>query len=128
MKAILLIVLGSILTLASTAQQSSNAKEYLIKYEVQTKQGESILVNFLDKDEKNAGATASETWSYSFTTTNKNQNLQIATVGGQTAHRKNGAKVWVKVSIYVNGNVVKSKEEKVLGLGSSVQINLNEIK
>jgi hypothetical protein len=128
MKAILLIVLGSFLTLASTAQQNSNTKEYLIKYEVQTKKGENILVNFLDKDEKNAGATASETWSYSFTTTNKNQNIQIATVGGQTAHRKNGAKVWVKVSIYVNGTLVKSKEEKVLGLGSSLQINLNEIK
>lgn len=111
----------------SLKAQDTSKKEYLVKYEVLTKQGENILVNFLDKDEKNAGATTSETWSYSFATTNKNQNLQITTVGGQTARKKNGAKVWVKVSIYVNGNLVKSKEEKVLGLGSSLQVNLNEI-
>jgi hypothetical protein len=125
MKRTALLLSLCICILSAKAQQ---AKEYLIKYEVLTKQGEKILVRYFDKDEKNAGATASESWTYSFTTTNKNQILQISTVGGETAKRKNGAKVWVKINIYVNGTLIKSKEEKVLGLGPSVQVNINEIK
>jgi hypothetical protein len=112
----------------SLKAQDTTKKEYLIKYEVLTKQGEKIIVNYFDKDEKNAGATASESWAYSFTTTNKNQNLQISTVGGETAKKKNGAKVWVKINIYINGTLIKTKEEKVLGLGPTVQVNINEIK
>ena len=114
--------------LFSKAQQETPKKEYQIKYEVLTKKNEKILVTYFDKDEKNAGATASESWVYNFTTTNKNQNIQVSTVGGETARRKNGAKVWVKINIYVNGNLIKSAEEKVLGLGPTVQVNLQDIK
>jgi hypothetical protein len=113
--------------LLSNAQDTTK-KEYLIKYEVLTKPGQKILVSYFDRDEKNAGATASESWTYSFTTTNKNHNLQISTVGGESGRTKGGAKVWVKINIYVNDKLVKSKEEKVLGLGPTVQVNLNEIK
>jgi len=92
------------------------------------KKGEKILVNYFDSDGKGAGATASELWVYNFTTTNKNQNIQVSTLGGQEARSRKGAKVWAKVNIYVNGNLIKSVEEKVFGLGQSVQVNLNEIK
>jgi hypothetical protein len=128
MKKAIFLFLLSFSLLSVQAQQDTNKKEYLIKYEVLTKKGEKILVNYFDKDEKNAGATASESWTYSFTTTNKNQNLQVSTVGGEGARRMKAAKVWVKINIYVNGNLVKSAEEKILGLGPTVQVNLNDIK
>lgn len=128
MKTAILLTLASLLSVSTYSQTDTAKKEYLIKYEVLTKKGEKILVNYFDKDEKNAGATASESWIYTFSTTNKNQNLQISTVGGETARRKNGAKVWVKINIYVNGNLIKSAEEKVLGLGPTVQVSLQDIK
>ncbi len=128
MKAFILLSLVSLLTVSSKAQQDTTKKEYLIKYEVLTKKGEKILVNYFDKNETNAGTTASESWVYTFTTTNKNQNIQVSTVGGQTAHKRNGAKVWTKINIYVNGNLIKSVEEKVLGLGPTVQVNLQDIR
>lgn len=129
MKLIILSLILCVAFLSVIAQQQDTAKrEYLIKYEVLTKKGEKILVNYFDKNETNAGATASESWVYSFTTTNQSQNIQVSTVGGQTARRKNSAKVWVKINIYVNGNLIKSAEEKVLGLGPSVQVNLSDIK
>ncbi|MGC4104221.1 hypothetical protein [Ferruginibacter sp.] len=120
-----LLVLGF---LFSKAQKDTTQKEYLIKYEVLTKKGESILVNYFDKNETNAGVSASESWAYSFTTTNKNQNIQVSTVGGQTAHKRNSAKVWTRINIYVNGNLIKSIEEKVLGLGPTLQVSLLDIK
>lgn len=128
MKKAILFILFVFGLLVVKAQQDTTKKEYSVKYEVLTKKGEKILVNFFNEKGGNAGATASESWVYTFTTANKNQNIQVSTVGGQTAHRKNGAKVWVKINIYVNGNLAKSAEEKVLGLGPSVQVNLNEIK
>jgi hypothetical protein len=128
MKAIIFLSLISLLTFSSNAQQDTTKREYLIKYEVLTKKGEKILVNYFDKNETNAGATASESWVYSFTTTNKNQNIQISTVGGESERRMKSAKVWVKINIYVNGNLVKSTEDKVLGLGPTIQVSLQDIK
>lgn len=128
MKAIILLSLITLLTFSSNAQQDTTKKEYLIKYEVLTKKGEKIGIGYFDKNEVNAGGTASELWSYTFTTTNKNQNIQIFTVGGQDSKNRKGAKVWTKVNIYVNGNLIKSVEERVLGLGPTVQVNLNDIK
>lgn len=128
MKAIILLSLLTLISISGTAQQDTTKKQYLIKYEVLTKKGEKILVNYFDSEGKNAGATASESWIYNFTTTNKNQNIQVSTVGGQEARSRKGAKVWVKVNIYVNGNLIKSTEEKVLGLGPTVQVNLSDIK
>lgn len=124
---LLLFIILSFLCLKAQ-QQDTTKIEYLVRYEVLTKKGEKILVNYFDKNETNAGATASESWVYSFTTVNKNQNIQVSTVGGQTARRKNSAKVWVQVNIYVNGKLIKSAEEKVLGIGPTVQVNLNDIK
>ena len=128
MKRIILFLVFSVALVSAEAQQDSTKKEYLIKYEVLTKKGEKILVNYFDSDGKNAGTTASESWVYSFTTTNKNQNIQVSTVGGQEARSRKAAKVWTKINIYVNGNLIKSAEEKVLGLGPNVQVNLNDIK
>ena len=128
MKKPILSVLFVFALFSLSAQQDAAKKEYLIKYEVLTKKGEKILVNYFDRNETNAGATASEYWTYSFTTTNKTQNLQISTVGGESARTKKAAKVWVKINIYVDGNLIKSAEEKVLGLGPTVQVNLQEIK
>lgn len=128
MKAIILSLVFCILFITSRAQQDTTKKEYQIKYEVLTKKGEKILVNYFDSDGKGAGATASELWVYNFTTTNKNQNIQVSTLGGQEARSRKGAKVWAKVNIYVNGSLIKSVEEKVFGLGQSVQVNLNDIK
>lgn len=128
MKKIMLLFLLSFSLLSVQAQQDTNKKEYLIKYEVLTKKGEKILVNYFDKDEKNAGATASESWVYTFTTTNKNQNIQLSTVGGESGRKMKAAKVWVKINIYVDGNLAKSVEEKVLGLGPTVQMSLQDIK
>jgi len=128
MKKAIFLFLLSFSLLSVKAQQDNNKKEYLIKYEVLTKKGEKILVNYFDKEEKNAGATASESWVYTFTTTNKNQNIQVSTVGGETARKMKAAKVWVKINIYVNGNLIKSVEEKVLGLGPTVQVSLQDIK
>jgi len=124
----MLLFLLSFSLLSVQAQQDTNKKEYLIKYEVLTKKGEKILVNYFDKDEKNAGATASESWVYTFTTTNKNQNIQLSTVGGESGRKMKAAKVWVKINIYVDGNLAKSVEEKVLGLGPTVQMSLQDIK
>lgn len=112
--------------LSLKAQQDTAKKEYLIKYEVLTKKGKPVLLNYFDKDEKNAGATAEESWTYTFSTANKNQNIQVSTVGGKGGYLS--GKIWVKVSIYVNGNLIKSKEEKFAGLGPSVQVNLQDIK
>ncbi|MEI2755114.1 MAG: hypothetical protein V9F46_01545 [Chitinophagaceae bacterium] len=128
MKKAILFTLFVFGLLSAKAQQDTTKKEYSIKYEVLTKKGEKILVNYFNEKGENAGATASESWIYNFTTTNKNQNIQVSTVGGETARRMKSAKVWVKINIYVNGNLVKSTEEKVLGLGPTVQVNLNEIK
>lgn len=128
MKKAIFLFLLSFSLLSVKAQQDTNKKEYLIKYEVLTKKGEKILVNYFDKEEKNAGATASESWVYTFTTTNKNQNIQVSTVGGETARKMKAAKVWVKINIYVNGSLIKSVEEKVLGLGPTVQVSLQDIK
>ncbi|TMI89430.1 MAG: hypothetical protein E6H08_16550 [Bacteroidetes bacterium] len=128
MKKLILSLILSIALLSLKAQQDTIKKEYLIKYEVLTKKGEKILVNYFDKNETNAGATASESWFYTFTTTNKTQNIQVSTVGGKSANSNKGAKVWVKINIYVNGNLIKSAEEKVLGLGPTVQVSLQDIK
>lgn len=128
MKRMALLFVLCMALLQGNAQQETSKNEYLIKYEVLTKPGEKIVVSYFDKDEKNAGTTASESWVYIFTTTNKNQNIQVSTVGGASSGSKRGAKVWVKINIYVNGELKKSKEEKVLGLGPTVQINLNDIK
>lgn len=128
MKKIILSLILCVTLLSVKAQQDTTKKEYSMKYEVLTKKGEKILVNYFDKNETNAGATASESWIYTFTTTNKNQNIQISTVGGETARKMKAAKVWVKINIYINGNLAKSVEEKVLGLGPTVQVNLNDIK
>lgn len=125
-----IIILGFILflTISVNAQQDTTKKEYSIKYEVLTKKGEKILVNYFNEKGENAGATASESWVYNFATTNKNQNVQVSTVGGESGRRMKSAKVWVKINIYVNGNLIKSTEEKVLGLGPTVQVNLHDIK
>lgn len=128
MKKVFFLLLFSFPFLYVNAQQDTTKKEYLIKYEILTKKGEKIGIGYFDKNEVNAGGTASELWSYSFTTTNRNQNIQIFTVGGQEARSRKGAKIWTKVNIYVNGNLIKSVEEKVLGLGPTVQVNLNDIK
>ena len=128
MKSIILLCIISLLSITSKAQQDTTKTEYSVKYEVLTKKGEKILVNYFNEKGDNAGATASELWVYNFTTTNKNQNIQVSTVGGESGRRMKVAKVWVKINIYVNGNLIKSKEEKVLGLGPTVQVNLNEVK
>lgn len=128
MKRIALSVIFFCLLIAGKAQQDTVKKEYAVKYEVLTKKGEKILVNYFNEKGENAGATASESWVYNFTTTNKNQIIQVSTVGGETARRMKSAKVWVKINIYVNGNLVKTTEEKVLGLGPTVQVNLQDIK
>ncbi|MBK8699791.1 MAG: hypothetical protein IPN29_09750 [Saprospiraceae bacterium] len=128
MKPIILLFLVSLFSYSTYSQSGTAKKEYLIKYEVLTKKGEKILVNYFDKEEKNAGATASESWVYTFTTTNKNQNIQVSTVGGETARKMKAAKVWVKINIYVDGNLIKSAEDKVLGLGPTVQVSLQDIK
>jgi hypothetical protein len=128
MKSLILLGFISLLSFTSKAQQDTAKKEYLIKYEVLTKKGEKILVNYFDKNETNAGATAAESWVYTFSTTNKNQNIQVSTVGGESGRKMKAAKIWVRINIYVNGNLAKSVEEKVLGLGPSVQVNLNDIK
>ena len=128
MKSIILAFTFLIIQSSGKAQQDTAKKEYLVKYEVLTKKGEKISIGYFDKNEVNAGATASEQWTYSFTTSNKNQNIQIFTVGGQEARSRKGAKVWTKVNIYVNDKLVKSVEEKVLGPGPTVQVNLNDIK
>lgn len=125
---IIMLSLELLFAFSGKSQQDTTKKEYSIKYEVLTKKGEQILVNYFDSDGKNAGATASESWVYTFSTTNKNQNIQVSTVGGQTARRMKNAKVWVKVSIYVDGSLIKSKEEKALGLGPTVQVSLQDIK
>lgn len=128
MKSIILSSILCVTFLSAKAQQDTAKKEYSIKYEVLTKKGEKILVNYFNDKGENAGTTASESWVYNFTTTNKSQNIQVSTVGGETARRMKAAKVWVKINIYVNGNLVKSAEEKVLGLGPTVQVNLQDIK
>lgn len=128
MKPVILLFLVSLFSYSAYSQTGTDKKEYLIKYEVLTKKGEKILVNYFDKEEKNAGATASESWVYTFTTTNKNQNIQVSTVGGETARKMKAAKVWVKINIYVDGNLIKSAEDKVLGLGPTVQVSLQDIK
>lgn len=128
MKKVIFLLLLSFPALYVNAQQDTTKKAYLIKYEVLTKKGDKIGIGYFDKNETNAGGTASELWTYTFTTTNKNQNIQIFTVGGQEARSKKGAKIWTKVNIYVNGSLIKSVEEKVLGLGPTVQVNLNDIK
>lgn len=128
MKTIIISLILCITIQSVRAQQDTTKKEYLIKYEVLTKKGEKIGIGYFDKNEVNAGGTASELWSYTFTTINKNQNIQIFTVGGQSSRTRKGAKVWTKVNIYVNGNLIKSVEEKVEGLGSTVQVNLNDLK
>lgn len=127
-RTILSLILCFTLLSVKAQQQDTAKKEYSIKYEVLTKKGEKIGIGYFDKNEVNAGGTASELWTYTFTTTNKNQNIQIFTVGGQSAGGRGGAKIWTKVNIYVNGILIKSKEEKVLGLGPTVQVNLNDIK
>lgn len=128
MKVTSILSFALLLAVSGNAQQDTTKREYLIKYEVLTKKGEKILVNYFDKNETNAGATASESWIYTFATTNKNQNIQVSTVGGESGRKMKAAKIWVQINIYVNGNLIKSKEEKVLGLGPTVQINLNDIK
>lgn len=130
MKTIILSTIFCFLFISLQAQDTAK-KEYLIKYEVQTKKGEEIGIGYFDKNEVSAGGTASELWTYSFTTTNKDQNIQIYTVGGRNvniATSQKKAKIWVRISIYVNGNLIKSAEEKFFGLGPTIQVNLNDIK
>jgi ribosomal protein S24E len=117
----LFLVLGVFL---SKAQKGTNEKEYLVKYEVFTKKGVKIQIGFFDKDAKNAGTMVSEEWAYSFTTTDKNQNVQLFVLRAESGYKK----VWVKVNIYVNEKLAKSVEDKFLGLGPTVQVNLNDIK
>lgn len=128
MKAFILLSLVSLLAVSSKAQQDTTKREYSIKYEVLTKKGEVIAVTYFDKNGNNAGATASELWTYSFSTSDKNQNIQVFTTGGQAARSMRKAKVWTKVNIYVNGKLIKSEEGKVLGAGPTVQVNLSDIK
>lgn len=128
MKTIVVAILFMFFSISVNAQRDSTNRDFAVKYEVLTKKGEKILVNYFNEKGENAGATASESWFYTFSTTNKNQNIQVSTVGGETARRMKAAKVWVKINIYVNGNLIKSAEDKVLGLGPTVQVNLNDIK
>lgn len=125
MKVIILLSVLAFLAISTKAQQDSTKKEYLIKYEVLTKKGVKILVNYFDSDGKATGATASELWSYTFTTTNKNQNIQVSTIGAKSGF---SGKVWAKINVYVNGTIVKSVEEKFAQLGPTVQISLHELK
>ncbi len=110
--------------LFSNAQLDTTKREYLVKYEVLTKKGEKVNIGFFDKDGKNAGVTASEQWTYSFTTNDKNQNVNLFIQRVESGMKK----VWVKVNIYVNGNLIKSVEDKFMGVGPTVQVNLNDIK
>lgn len=128
MKTGLLAIIFCFTFLAGNSQQDTLKQVYSVKYEVLTKKGKKILVNYFNEKGENAGATASESWVYNFTTTNKNQNIQVSTVGGESGRRMKAAKVWVKINIYVNGNLVKTTEDKVLGLGPTVQVNLNDVK
>lgn len=128
MKAIGLVVILAAFSVVVNSQQDSTKREFIVKYEVLTKKGEKILVNYFNEKGENAGATASESWVYNFTTTNKNQNIQVSTVGGESARRMKSGKVWVKINIYVNGDLIKSVEEKVSGLGPTLQVNLADIK
>lgn len=125
MKMTILLSLGLLLTFSSKSQDTTK-KEYQIKYEVLTKKGKPVIINYFDKDGKNAGATADESWIYTFSTTDKNQNIQVFTVGAKGGYMS--GKIWTKVSIYVNGSLIKSKEAKFAGLGPTVQVNLNDIK
>lgn len=127
MKKLLLSTILSGIFLSINAQQDTIRKEFLIKYEVLTKKGEVIAVTYFDKNGNNAGATASELWTYTFSTSDKNQNIQVFTTGGQAARSMRKAKVWTKVNIYVNGKLIKSEEGKVLGAGPTVQIDLTKI-
>lgn len=126
MKKIILLLAFSLSLASAQAQQDSTKKEYLIKYEVLTKKGKSVVVSYFDKDGKNAGATADESWILTFSTTDKNQNIQISTVGGKSGYVS--GKIWTKINIYVNGILIKSKEEKFAGLGPTVQVSLTDIK
>lgn len=129
MKLILSIIICILLSATQNVKcQNPTNKEYHIKYEVLTKKGEKIAVGYFDKNGNNAGATASEIWTYSFTTTDKYQNIQVFTTGGQDSRSRRGARVWTKVNIYVNDKLIKSIEEKVLGAGTTVQVNIQDIK
>jgi hypothetical protein len=126
MKMTLLLSLGLLLAFSGKSQQDTTKKEYQIKYEVLTKKGKPVVINYFDKDGKNAGATAEESWTYIFSTTDKNQNIQVSTVGGKGGYMS--GKIWTKVSIYVNGSLIKSKEAKFAGLGPTIQVTLSDIK
>lgn len=128
MKTAFLTIILTFSFFAGKSQQDTLKKEYSVRYEVLTKKGERILVNYFNEKGENAGATASESWVYNFTTTNKNQNIQVSTVGGESGRRMKAAKIWVKINIYVNGNLAKTTEDKVIGLGPTVQVNLNDVK
>jgi hypothetical protein len=125
MKMTLLLSLGLLFGFSSKSQDTTK-KEYLIKYEVLTKEGKPVLVNYFDKDGKNAGTTADGSWIYTFVTTDKNQSIQVSTVGAKGGYMS--GKIWTKVNIYVSGNLIKSKEAKFAGLGPTVQVSLSEIK
>lgn len=125
MKMTILLSLALFFVFLGKAQDTTK-KEYLIKYEVLTKKGKPVLVNYFDKDGKNAGATAEESWILTFSTTDKNQNIQVSTVGAKGGYMS--GKIWTQVNIYVNGSLIKSKEAKFSGLGPSVQVSLNDIK
>lgn len=125
MKAIILSVILCMTFLSVKAQQQDTTKkEYSIKYEVLTKKGEKVNIGFFDKDGKNAGTTASEQWTYSFTTKDKSQNINLFIQRVESGMKK----VWVKVNIYVNDKLVKSVEEKFMGVGPTIQVNLQDIK
>lgn len=124
MKAIILSTILFVTFLSAKAQQDTAKKEYSIKYEVLTKKGEKVNIGFFDKDGKNAGVTASEQWTYSFITYDKNQNVNLFIQRVESGMKK----VWVKVNIYVNDKLIKSVEEKFMGVGPTVQVNLQDIK
>lgn len=130
MKKFFFIILCFATTLSIKAQKiDAPKKEYNIKYEVLTKKGHPVGIVFFDKEGKNSGNSVEEFWTYKFMTTDKHQNIQLFAMGGENASFKNrSGKVWVKVNIYVNDVLIKTKEDRFQGQGPTISVDLDSIK